>query len=84
LLPENDSEEKVANFDQGIGENFENRNWDSEKGLGEAEMERLGPERDKCLLNASERDGAENGPLDWAEIFIEEFGDEVEDEDGES
>ena len=36
-------------------------------------MERLRPKRDKCLLNASERDRAENGPLDWPEVFVEEF-----------
>ena len=37
-----------------------------------------------CLLNASERDRTENCPLDEAKIFVEEFCDKVEDENGES
>ena len=37
-----------------------------------------------CLLNASKRDRTENCPLDVAKIFVEEFCDKVEDENGES
>ena len=74
----------MANFDQGMNENFENRNWDSEKSLCEAKLKRLRPKRNKCLLNASERDRTENCPLDGAKILVEEFCDEVEDENGES
>lgn len=74
----------MANFDQGMNENFENRNWDSEKSLCEAKLKRLRPKRNKCLLNASERDRTENCPLDGAKIHVEEFCDEVQDENGES
>ena len=35
------------------------------------------------MLNASERDGAEHGPLDGAEILLEDFANKVEDEDSE-
>ncbi|KAE8124751.1 hypothetical protein FH972_019608 [Carpinus fangiana] len=37
-----------------------------------------------CLLNTFERDGAEHGPLDGAEILLEDSANKVEDEDGES
>lgn len=73
----------MANFDEGVKENFENRNRDGENGFCETECQGFGPEGDKCLLNASERDGAEYGPLDGAEILLEEFANKVEDEDGE-
>jgi hypothetical protein len=39
--------------------------------------------RRRCLLNASERDGAKHGPLDGAEILLEDSTNKVEDEDGE-
>ena len=47
-------------------------------------MKRFKPKRNKCLLNASKRDRTEICPLDGAKIFVEEFCDEVEDENGES
>jgi hypothetical protein len=82
-LSEKDPEAKKANFDEGVNEDFENGNWDGENGFCEAECQGFEPEGDKCLLNASERDGAEHGPLDGAEIPLKEFANKIEDEDGE-
>ena len=63
---------------------YSHRNWDSEKSLCEAKLKRFRPKRNMCLLNASERDRTENCPLDGAKIFVKEFCDKVEDENGES
>ena len=47
-------------------------------------MKKFRPKRNKCWLKAFERDRIENCPLDGAKTFVEEFCDEVEDENGES
>ena len=44
---------------------------------------RVRTKRRRCLLNASERDGAKHSPLDEAKILLEDSTNKVKDEDGE-
>lgn len=46
-------------------------------------MERLSPKCDKGLLYTSQRDRAQNGPLNWPHILLQQFVYAVENEDGE-
>lgn len=70
-------------MNEGSDEDLKKGDGDGEKGLGEAHLKGFGPEPFKGLLNASERNGAEDGPLEGAEVGLEEAADGVENEDGE-
>lgn len=47
--------------------------------MEEAEIEGMRPEGDESRVELAERDGAEDGPLNWAPIVLEKLHDAVED-----